>query len=847
MRKFLPFKLRLSLLAAIAGGFGAVAQVPSTPVAIDASDILNTGCMSNWNTATGAFKYLIDVSTQPDFTAIMPPSAPWINEFHYDGVLPVGEFIELIIPEGYAGTNLKVSFYNAAGTVYGTRLFTQFVRGGSNPSGYRLYSIALPNDTLENETAGIALSDDASLIQFISYEGVVNATEGPAAGTSSIDIHVAESATTSLTSSISLRGLNGLEYSDFTWATSASTMAVFNSGQTFGTPITPVPAFVVPYENYVCYSNIQALSGLNAGTTYYYRIRAVANDETTMSEYSNTIMFKTMDPIIWNGAFWTKNNSPTTSPTIDDDVFIEGDFTFDANASGDGTFSAKNLRHRAGLFTMAPGTNLILAEGLFNDAGTENFIVNNNANIIQNNNDAKNGGAITVKKDSSPLYRQDYTIWSSPVTGQNLRAFSPATISSRFYVYNTESDEYVSTDTSGEFMPGTGYLIRMPNTHYMPGYDDGDTAIRYNGEFKGVPNNGLITVDIKSTGRRFNMVGNPFPSPINVRAFFDNNTQAIDNGSAIYFWRKKNNPGATSYATLTKAGYTANNAEGGDTGAGAFPVGGGASYVINPGQGFIVRARENAADLVFNDFMRVAVNNGQFFRTNDINAEPEISSIKLNIKGNTAGQFGQAIVAYTPEATMGIDYGWDGKLLNDGELKIYTRADDTELTIQARPAFNVNDVVALEYKAANAGSYTINLEEVNGVLANEDQGVFLIDKTAGLTHDLKAGAYTFATEAGTFNERFNIVYVNESLGTKPPVADANNIIIYKEGSIVNINSGALEMTGVTVYDISGRIIYNDTNISGNNAVISNLQPTQQMLIVQITTAQNLKVSKKLLF
>ena len=65
---------------------------------------------------------------------------------------------------------------------------------------------------------GLALCYGSHVIsgQFLSYEGTIVATNGPAIGITSTDIGVSESSTTPVGKSLQLIG-NGTKYSDFTW------------------------------------------------------------------------------------------------------------------------------------------------------------------------------------------------------------------------------------------------------------------------------------------------------------------------------------------------------------------------------------------------------------------------------------------------------------------------------------------------------------------------------------------------------------------------------------------------------------------------------------------------------
>ncbi|HRN98338.1 MAG TPA: hypothetical protein PLA69_03330, partial [Flavobacterium sp.] len=68
------------------------------------------------------------------------------------------------------------------------------------------------------------------------------------------------------------------------------------------------------------------------------------------------------------------------------------------------------------------GYSIEIGSSLDIESGT--FTVENNANLIQLDNTV-NQDPITVYRNSSSLMRLDYTLWSSPVAGQGLQAFSP--------------------------------------------------------------------------------------------------------------------------------------------------------------------------------------------------------------------------------------------------------------------------------------------------------------------------------------------------------------------------------------------------------------------------------------
>ncbi|MBB5351436.1 endonuclease/exonuclease/phosphatase family metal-dependent hydrolase [Haloferula luteola] len=177
-----------------------------------------------------------------DASAAPPSTDVWINELHYDNEgSDSGEFIEVVVGPGFTGSreDLAVFRYNgsvaAAATVYGEALslasdFTE----GSVEGGYQILVADLPADGLQNGgNDGLAVVDQRTgeVLHLISYEGVMTASDGPAASMSSVDIGVAESGSTPLGASLGLVG-SGAASADFAWANfSASSRGELNPGQ----------------------------------------------------------------------------------------------------------------------------------------------------------------------------------------------------------------------------------------------------------------------------------------------------------------------------------------------------------------------------------------------------------------------------------------------------------------------------------------------------------------------------------------------------------------------------------------------------------------------------------------
>ncbi|MGK4567531.1 T9SS sorting signal type C domain-containing protein [Flavobacterium sp. 3HN19-14] len=206
----------------------------------------------------------------------------------------------------------------------------------------------------------------------------------------------------------------------------------------------------------------------------------------------------------------------------------------------------------------------------------------------------------------------------------------------------------------------------------------------------------------------------------------------------------------------------------------------------------------------------------------------------------------QILVGYVTDATNGLDNNFDAKLIETTGSKLYNLVDNSEYVIQGRALPFVNtDEVALGFMTETAGNFTISADHFDGLFENGQQ-IFVKDNLTGTIHNITEAPYTFASAAGTFNNRFAIVYQAATLGVENPTLDSNSIVIYKQNNALNINAGATVMQSVKIFDISGRMIYNNNDVNSASTVV-NLNVAQQVLVVQITAADNKTVSKKVVF
>jgi hypothetical protein len=174
----------------------------------------------------------------------------FINEIHYDNVgADADEGVEIAGPAGTDLTGWVVRLYNGTnGTSYGVIVLSGTLPDLCDGMG----ALFFPELGVQNGSPdGLALvDDDGGVLQFLSYEGVITATDGEANGLTSTDIVVTEDGTTPVGYSLQLTGV-GLDYSDFTWvAAGPSSHSACNPGQEPITGVDGTPGNTLAISSY---------------------------------------------------------------------------------------------------------------------------------------------------------------------------------------------------------------------------------------------------------------------------------------------------------------------------------------------------------------------------------------------------------------------------------------------------------------------------------------------------------------------------------------------------------------------------------------------------------------------
>jgi hypothetical protein len=447
---------------------------------------------------------------------------------------------------------------------------------------------------------------------------------------------------------------------------------------------------------------------------------------------------------------------------------------------------------------------------------------------------------------------------------------------------------------------GKGYTIRTPKAGLWPNGENVVFPYAQPVEFKGVPHNGTYTYPIQ-TGGYYNFIGNPYPSALDALKFITTNMAGPNPAirGTIYIWTHNSPINNNVYAAGDYASY---NSLGGVAAIKPGVSNTAPNGEIASGQGFYaISETGNSGSVVFNNSMRIDLpgSNGQFFRgTKSKTSDIERHRVWLSLS-NATGVYKQMLVGYIAGATNGKENAFDGvSFTKNTYIDFYSLIDAKKYVIQGRALpFDKNDRVPLGYKSTLQGEFVITIDEADGVLGN--QPVFLEDKLTGKIHNLKNGPYSFTTQIGSFDDRFTLVYVDKTAVVVPPVVEppvvvnpprtvdspvvqppvvveppvvVNPPIVLPPVSVldptlgnedfdkndkslivsvlnhqIKINSFDETIAKVTVYDLRGRLLYENNKVNTNEYTIEHLNVSSQFLIVVTQLINGKWVTKEIVF
>ncbi|WP_299671420.1 T9SS type A sorting domain-containing protein [uncultured Polaribacter sp.] len=321
-----------------------------------------------------------------------------------------------------------------------------------------------------------------------------------------------------------------------------------------------------------------------------------------------------------------------------------------------------------------------------------------------------------------------------------------------------------------------------------------------------------VTPTISQNSSNWNLVGNPFPSFLNISNLITANTTNLSPANqAIYVWN------GTSYQSLT-TGY------------------------LQPGQAFFINSNVASGALEISEGLQSHETGVTFYRTN--NTEQRIV---LNISDGETLKSTE--INYIKNKTIGLDPRFDIGLFDGvtSDLKLYSIlvSNDNENAFekQALPNASFEDlIIPIGVKAKEGKEITFS-----ATISNLPEGIelFLEDRIENIFIKLDENN-TFKTTLSSDSDvvdRFFLHTSQRSLSINEPIF-STSISIYQS------DSSTLKMTGlpegdstVLVYDIFGRQIVKNSFTSSNTKEIKLPNFTTGIYLVKLNTVEGTTTKK----
>jgi hypothetical protein len=653
------------------------------------------------------------------------------------------------------------------------------------------------------------------------------------------------------------------------------------------------------------YTPTGSVAPFNTGGTFYFIRKAILSSANNVNpnlyiatNNSNVATVNFSNSTTWTGVTdkdWNENSnwSCGTVPTMSTDVIIPSSLAsgnYPIIYSGDPYGKANNIEiQNNSATTLEIRDNYIQIAGnlLLNgvmDLVGEGQLLQTATSTVDN---ASTGYIERDQQGQGNKYR--YNDWSSPVikTGTtNGTAFkapdvlrdgtdpsNPITIDfvggydgalgtpikiAHYWMYkyaNSPSGDYNAWQqirNTGTIKPGEGFLMKGTGA---PGSPD------QNYVFVGKPNNGTIKLTV-ANGNDY-LIGNPYPSAIDLNKFIDDNGSSIR--PVIYFWEHY---GGNSHNLRDyQAGY------GTYTKGGAAPAASGATGTSNTGTAaktpgrylpigqsfFVVGENSGTGTIEFNNGQRVfkkeALGSSIFMKgvaqkttkESKENVSDTRPKFRLGFSG-TKIDHRQILFTVDENSTDGVDWGYEAEIYELFEDDMFWTIDDKKYVIQASNSVDINKDIPLGI-TSSGGLIAINIDGLENV--DESTDLFIKDSLTGLLHAIKNQSFEIDLPKGTYLNRFSFVFKTPiALEPEEPAEEilSDGIQVFMDNSIKELQIrklGTEEIETVVLYNSLGQMSGYWKKVFSGDSFSLPVKAASGIYFVQIDTKSG-KISKKVL-
>ncbi|SFC93605.1 Por secretion system C-terminal sorting domain-containing protein [Algibacter pectinivorans] len=435
---------------------------------------------------------------------------------------------------------------------------------------------------------------------------------------------------------------------------------------------------------------------------------------------------------------------------------------------------------------------------------------------------------------------------------------------------------WTALSPSTPLQPGIGYTQK--------GTGNGGAEQQY--IFDGKPNNGTILVEVDDVGgpgsvsdvsRTGYLLGNPYPSAIDIHKFIDDNIGVIGDenspsGGFVQIWQQWS--GSSHVLTDYIGGYAKVNKTGSIRASQFIGLSGdntgnregtlAPTRYLPVGQGFVVEIVANNAQINFNNGQRIYRKEGDatIFLKSTTKKSPKLSASKQKedenlmqkirlefntVKGPETRQ--ELLLGFSDFTTDGFDYGYDAKSTEESHDYLNLDFEGQNMHIQAYGTITKEKVVPFNFRSSGENTFEIKLTKLDNI--PEDQAIYLRDNETDIYFDLtKNQEYNFTSKQGVFNNRFELVFQSkqEVLSTEEAIAIKNYVYFQNKTNTLFVKKLNSNVSKLSLINMRGQVVLEMADVTIEqleNGIVFNTISTGAY-VVYIRTETNEVLNKKII-
>jgi hypothetical protein len=386
----------------------------------------------------------------------------------------------------------------------------------------------------------------------------------------------------------------------------------------------------------------------------------------------------------------------------------------------------------------------------------------------------------------------------------------------KFYGPEDDYNAWAKIDETTPLLPGEGFTMKGP-------LGTAPIAALQNYVFKGLPNNGDIILPlnkISGTDDVERLIGNPYPSAIDADEFILDNISTTEGGTnantiingALYFWDhfgkedshilKEYVGGYATYNLTGGAPAISNDARINNTSnAGSAALGTKVpGQYIPVNQGFFVStkletnpndnggniANVDGGNIIFKNSQRIYETEGGatsvFFKSSNTKLASKSVTNKVKKQNpiirlmydSPLGFHRQIVIGTNEKASNNFDLGYDAFMVDVNVEDMYWNFNNNKFVIQGVNNFDVSQEFSLGVIVKKAGLAKIKVDALENTQTNLN--LYIKDNVTNETHEITNEPFELYLEAGTYNDRFALVFSSGNAQSKLLSLEENDFL-----------------------------------------------------------------------